>query len=120
MPKEEFYDRVIHVAMVNLYTLSKDTKKIVINYVDGRNKSHRALIKIAQKASTVFGFKCYVNLSPIQYLIFRIQTHAKWCKRGHPHIGFDIETFIDDLETANKYPRLFEELYAYMETPNGI
>lgn len=50
------YDEVINIIMVNLYTLSKDAKKIVLEGINRKNEDHLLVLRVALMAKDIYGF----------------------------------------------------------------
>lgn len=63
------YDEVINIIMVNLYTLSKDNKKIILSEIDRKNKDHLLILRVALMAKDVYSFPLYLNINQWDSLI---------------------------------------------------
>ena len=50
------YDEVINIIMVNLYTLSKNSEKIVLSGLDRKNRDHLLILRIALMAKDIYNF----------------------------------------------------------------
>ena len=50
------YDKIINITMVNLYTLSKDQKKIVVSDFDRKSKDHLFILRVALLAKDIYNF----------------------------------------------------------------
>lgn len=50
------YDEVINIIMVNLYTLSKDDKKIVLSGLDRKNRDHLLILRVALMAKDIYNY----------------------------------------------------------------
>ena len=50
------YDEVINIIMVNLYTLSKNDKEIVLSGIDRKNKDHLLVLRVALMAKDIYNF----------------------------------------------------------------
>lgn len=50
------YDEIINITMVNLYTLTKEKRTIIISDFDRKNKDHLFVIRVALMAKDVYGF----------------------------------------------------------------
>ena len=50
------YDEVINIIMVNLYTLSKNSEKIVLSGIDRKNKDHLLVLRVALMAKDIYNF----------------------------------------------------------------
>ena len=50
------YDEVINIIMVNLYTLSKDSRKIVLSGLDRKNRDHLLILRVALMAKDIYNY----------------------------------------------------------------
>ena len=50
------YDEVINIIMVNLYTLSKNSEKIVLSGIDRKNRDHLLVLRVALMAKDIYNF----------------------------------------------------------------
>lgn len=50
------YDEVINIIMVNLYTLSKDNRKIVLSGLDRKNRDHLLILRVALMAKDIYNY----------------------------------------------------------------
>ena len=50
------YDEVINIIMVNLYTLSKNNKKIVLSGIDRKNRDHLLVLRVALMVKDIYNF----------------------------------------------------------------
>ena len=50
------YDEVINIIMVNLYTLSKNNKKIVLSGIDRKNRDHLLILRVALMVKDIYNF----------------------------------------------------------------
>ena len=51
------YDQAINATMVNLYTLSKEKGKIILENIDRNNKNHLLILGVAMIAKDVYHFQ---------------------------------------------------------------
>jgi hypothetical protein len=57
MKKDELYnlyDQAINSLMVNIYTLAKDKKEIILSHVDRKNKNHLLILRVALIAKDIY------------------------------------------------------------------
>ena len=50
------YDEVINIIMVNLYTLSKDSPRIVLKGLNRKNRDHLLILRVALLAKDIYNF----------------------------------------------------------------
>ncbi len=109
----KYYDAIINVAYINLFTLSKETGIITIENYDENNLSHRCVLAIARSA---WGQEVEIITSPINFLLLKIFGHdrrfrGKGIKRSKRKHGIDINDFIQHIEQANNDKDVFEKIY---------
>ena len=105
-------DRHINIAINNLYTLSKKDKIIRLTNFSFKNKSHLAIMQIAQNIYQLFGLKLEINTSFWKYHFYNLKYHFKknW-RRTSDSDGIDVEDFITHIENANNTAGLFALIY---------
>lgn len=111
--RHPYFDKVINVALINLYTLSKEKQKIVLKNFNYKNESHRAIFEIAKIARDVFGFDIEFKGSIWHYLLTKIALKTKIISRTKEKNGIDVSNFIHHIEEANEDPTLFKEIYDF-------
>ena len=55
MEQQKFFDEICGIALVNVYSLTKDTDRIAISPFNPKNKEHLFLMNIAKGASAIIG-----------------------------------------------------------------
>lgn len=63
------YDKIINITMVNLYTLSKDQKKIVVSDFDRKSKDHLFILRVALLAKDIYNFPLELDVNFWDWLI---------------------------------------------------
>ena len=63
------YDEVINIIMVNLYTLSKNDKEIVLSGIDRKNKDHLLVLRVALMAKDIYNFPLSLKIGFLDSLI---------------------------------------------------
>ena len=114
----DYLDKVIHVAMSNLYTKrDKETNTIRLVNFSFKNKAHLALLNIAQITRSVLGMNLELRADPFTYFFYNLKyKYRKYCKRAKSFKGLDVPMFIHDIQFANQNFHLFEDIYfAYYE-----
>ncbi len=111
--KDKYYDGIINVAIINFFTLGKETKVLVIENYDKKNLSHKCILKIANIVHNVFGYEIKLKLSPLNFIKFKLKNRKTEIKRFKKGTGtfVDINKFINDIEEANKDKGVFREIY---------
>lgn len=112
----KYYDAIINISVVNLYTLSKEKNNTIIleNY-DRNNISHNCLLRIAYVMSTI-GYKTEIIMPPFKYWIYknllcRRKFKGDWLTRSTEERGIDMDNFIKHIEEANEDPGVFIRVY---------
>lgn len=108
-------DSLVNIAVLNFFTLGKETEKIMLYNVDRKDKRHLACIHIANIINQLFGFEfnIYCNFWDFIKLSWKCKS-KKWLKRSKNNVGYfvvDVEDFISNIENANGIPNAFEEIY---------
>lgn len=63
------YDEIINITMVNLYTLCKDTKTIVISGIDKKNKDHLFMLRVALLAKDIYNFPLKMRIGLWDWIV---------------------------------------------------
>lgn len=63
------YDEIINITMVNLYTLCKDTKTIVISGMDRKNKDHLFMLRVALLAKDIYNFPLKMRIGLWDWIV---------------------------------------------------
>ena len=102
---EEYFeklDKLLNVATINLYTISKEDGIIRFSHVDLNNDKHWALLNVVSHACAFMGRTAYLDISLWQYIKLRHRFHTKKMKRVKNNGGMTCDKFISDIEEANK------------------
>ena len=113
-------DGFSYAAVVNIYTLTKHSDKIILDNFDATNPDHLGLLVCGSYAANIFGKKLYVHGNPIKFWHARYTKHAPkiashkfFISKKTPKI--DTIKFIDDLTKARNYKTGFSDfLEVYM------
>lgn len=111
----EYYDAIIHITVVNLYTLSKEKNKIILKNFNRKDLSHKCILRIA-RIMNVLGEKTEIILPPFKYWLYknilcRSEFGDNWLLRSKEEEGIDINQIVSDMETANKDIGVFLRIY---------
>lgn len=109
-----FYDNIIHVALINLYTISKEKRKITLKNFDYTLNSHKAFLEIAKIAQSIFNLKISIQYPLFKYILFKLKTKDNTCyryKRKEDSVEVNVEDFICHIETANESFGVFRKIY---------
>lgn len=63
------YDEIINITMVNLYTLCKDTKTIVISGIDKKDKDHLFMLRVALLAKDIYNFPLKMRIGLWDWIV---------------------------------------------------
>ena len=96
----DLLDRIVDVAYVNLYTISKDTQIIYLSKVNIKNPKHWALLNITSQACTLLDRIAYLDMPFFDYWKIQRYLKNKNLKR-HKNNGITCDKFISDIENAN-------------------
>ena len=55
------YDEIINITMVNLYSLTKEAKKIALTGFDRENKDHLFFLRVALLAKDIYGYPLEID-----------------------------------------------------------
>lgn len=50
------YDAIINITMVNLYSLSKGKREIILSNIDRKNRDHLFILRVALLAKDIYNF----------------------------------------------------------------
>lgn len=109
---EKFFDAVIHITIVNLFTLSKKHGGIILtNY--NNSIAHKCILKIAKISKDMLGVDVRIRLPLYKYIFWILFSKNGWCKRDtkSTYDSVDINELITHMETANEYLNLYEKIY---------
>jgi len=109
---EKFFDAVIHITIINFFTLSKKYGGIILtNY--NNSTAHKCILEIAKISKDMLGVDIKIKLPLYKYVFWILFSKNKWCKRETKPIYdcVDINDLITHMETANNYPNLYEKIY---------
>ena len=73
------YDEIINITMVNLYTLTKEKKTIIISDFDRKNRDHLFVIRVALMARDVYGFQLKMRCSFWDWIILNWKMRKLSC-----------------------------------------
>lgn len=116
--KHNLYDRIITTAMINMYSLSKEKKEIILKNVDPNNISHLFMIEVAKIVNLYWGFKIKIQTS-----FFNFRKLKKQCRlskkntkrislKKENYTAIKIEKFLKDIQKAYETkPSIFRDIY---------
>ena len=116
--KHNLYDRIITTAMINMYSLSKEKKEIILKNVDPNNISHLFMIEVAKIVNLYWGFEIRIQTS-----FFNFRKLKKQCRlskkntkriplKKENYVAIKIEKFLKDIQKAYETkPSIFREIY---------
>lgn len=101
--KHNLYDKIITTAMINMYSLSKKRKEIILKNVDPNNISHLFMIEVAKIVNLYWGFKIKIQTSFFNFrkLKKQFKLNKKNSRRLSPkkkeYSAIKIEKFLKDI-----------------------
>lgn len=57
------YDEIINITMINLYTLSKEKREIVLSDINRKDRNHLFILRVALIAKDVYNFPLKIQTS---------------------------------------------------------
>lgn len=107
---EKVYDSIVSVALINMFTLSKEENFIKLEGFNRKDPAHLTLIAVGLIGRQVYGFDLGVKASIFDILWLRKHFKCKEIKRvKEGNIGCN--KFIIDIEEANDKFGIFKEIY---------
>ena len=114
MDKKEL-DNLVNVAVINFFTLGKETKKICLCNVNVKDSRHLAGLHIAELIRNLYGYEITLSSDIFTYWDIKWKCKAKkWLKRARKKDEskpVDMEDFIFHIEKANDKPFGFSQVY---------
>ena len=95
------YDKIINITMVNLYTLTKEKKTIIISDFDRKDKDHLFVIRVALMARDVYGFPLKMRCGFWDWIILNWKMRKLSCFIPRDNSSLPIENI----------PKLLEFMY---------
>jgi len=109
-------DMIMNIAVVNLYTLGKEKKKVCFYNFNRKDKRHLACLHIADLERQLFGFEFKIKVGLWDYVLTRWKIKCKWLKRNskptEEYAMVDIGDFVAHIENANHMFGSFSEIYS--------
>lgn len=107
---EKVYDSMVSVALINMFTLSKEENFIKLCKFNRKDESHLALVAIGLMGRQVYGFDFGVVCSWLDIFWLRRKFKCKDIKKVK--IGnIDCNKFILDIEEPNVKYGIFKQIY---------
>lgn len=108
-------DKLVHVAVINFFTLGKETRKICLCNVNVKDSRHLAGFHIAELIKNLYGYEISLSGNILNYWDIKWKCKAKkWLKRAKKKdksSPVDMEDFISHIEKANDKPFGFSQVY---------
>lgn len=125
--KEDYdlYDKIVGATIINIFSLSKDTDKIILKNFDYKSHMHRVFLETAFSVNILNKKKVAVDMPFFHYLYFK---YIKMRKRNsllvrakNPDNGINIYDVADfEAKEFNKTIYIFEDIYdAYYKKVYG-
>lgn len=108
------YDRIINKTLVNIYSLSKEDKKILLTNFNYEDKEDKTILEIAKIAQSLWNFNIEISCSFFDYLKIKRQNKdfcIKRCKRySDKRINVkDTKDFVSESENVDS--TIYSEIY---------
>ena len=118
MNKDNFFNDVVGKIFVNLYTLTKRDKDMVVSNFNLDDEEDRLFLLNCLSASTIYKRPMKVRMNPIKFLWLKhkkepIIKHAKWTfKKPNVNIG-EMKKFMSLVfkNTNYSYKDIYNEFY---------
>lgn len=122
---QEYYqklDHIVEITLTNIYSLSKEKQKIVLNNFNPKNKDHLYFFHVALMARNMFSFPIEVDLGVIDtwFLNWKIHKFYDKIKRNKEEKGINVEEVLTFMQPALKelgeefsYSKIYEEYYSH-------
>lgn len=111
--KHNLYDRIITTAMINMYSLSKEKKEIILKNVDPNNISHLFMIEVAKIVNLYWGFKIKIQTSFFNFR--KLKKQCRLSKKNTKRISLKKENY-----TAIKIEKFLKDIQKAYETKSSI
>ena len=114
-------DRIVETTLINIYSLSKDKQKIVLDNFNPKNKEHLYFFHVALMARNMFSFPIEVNLGAIDtwFLNWKIRKFYDKINRNQNEKGINVEQILsfmrsalDEIDEDFSYSEIYEEYYS--------
>lgn len=102
MNEEKIYNHLLNIAFINLYTLSKDNKKVILTNFSFNNKQHLLLLNIAKNLHNIYGYEIFVDDNFYNFIKYKIK-HRKdtFIHRNKKLIScINVDEFLNHITTA--------------------
>lgn len=112
--KETVYNHLSNIALINLYTLSKDSKQIRLKDFSFNNKNHLFLLNIAKSLHNLFEHEIFVDVNFFDFIKYKI----KHRKENFIHRSKDVSSplivddFLNHITSAQEVEdNIWEKMY---------
>lgn len=110
----EVLDKIAFVALTNLYSKSKDIRRIELRGFNPYDKNHLGLLQIAHKARIQFGYEVVIRMNWFKFIAARLNGclpyNEKFAYRLKSKDPIWCNQFIAHITNANDCPDAFVEL----------
>ena len=107
---EQIYDSVVSVALINMFTLSKEDNYIKFFEFNKKDPAHLALVAIGLIGRQIYNFEFGVETSFLNILWLRKKFRCKYIKKIKKG-NINCNKFIIDIEEPNDKFGIFKEIY---------
>ena len=108
------YDRIINKTLVNIYSLSKENKKILLTNFNYEDKEDKTILEIAKIAQSLWNFNIEISCSFFDYLKIKRQNKdfniKRYKKYSDKRIDVkDTKDFVSESENVDS--TIYSEIY---------
>ena len=112
------YDQAINATMVNIYTLSKEKGKIILENIDRNNKNHLLILRVAIIAKDVYNFQLKLKTNFWNWVVlnWRMRKLSRFVRRERESdANVDVDALVNFmtpiLKTAIEEDFNFSDIY---------
>lgn len=108
------YDGIVQATLVNIYSMAKESGKIVLINFNPNIDTDRCIFEIAKIAKTIWNFEIQIDLPLFKYLILKLKTKDTNIKKYRKYI--EKKTDVQELKqfVAKAYTEttmIYKEIY---------
>lgn len=112
------YDSIVSDCIINIYSLSKEEKRIILTNFDPNIDTDKCVIEIAKIAQSLWNYDIEVDLPFIKYLLFKIKNKKINIKRYKKYTNKKVDVqelkqFVSHayVETTMIFKDIYDEYY---------
>ena len=119
MKNYDLFDQIVNTTLINIYSLSKQNKTIILENFNPKDKNHLYFLHVAITARDLFGFNIKVKLGwwKLFKLNFKLRKHYLRLQRAKSwESGINVPEVLNYMSPLFKdgdvsYAEIYEEYY---------